>query len=237
MVTTVARASAAWGPGRANQGGKFGEWRYAAFVSRLLLACLLAGPPSEGPKPDAVPLNQARLQLQKASTSTLAGWSAINIGSGAAGFALAEGRNRHFSEMNLYWGLVNGVIAGVSIGVLARDLKLERSRVEVLEEYRKARLAFLVNGGLDLIYISGGVVLWQAARTAGGSSPNALQSRLIGYGQSVVLQGAFLLAFDAAMYLAYGLVQRDHTDDSAPVWNLAPAVSQSGAGVALSGRF
>lgn len=209
-------------------------------MTSLIIACLLAGPPASEATYDAAELDAARHRLQAAGMATLGGWSAINIGSGAAGLALAEGRNRYFSEMNLYWGLVNGLIAGVGFGVLARDLGRDRDTADVLQEYRKARLAFLINGGLDLVYISGGLLLWQAAETSGAGSPDALQTRLVGYGQSVVLQGSFLLAFDAAMYVAHGLVRRDLTGGARspfPVWNITPSIGRDGAGVQISGRF
>jgi hypothetical protein len=50
-----------------------------------------------------------------------------------------------------------------------------------------------VNGGLDLVYIGAGIYLNHR-----GNSDNS--DKLRGYGSGVILQGAFLLLFDATMY-------------------------------------
>jgi hypothetical protein len=53
----------------------------------------------------------------------------------------------------------------------------------------------LFNAGLDLAYIAGGFWLVERSKNA-----DKRPERLKGYGQSVILQGAFLFAFDIAFY-------------------------------------
>ena len=52
---------------------------------------------------------------------------------------------------------------------------------------------FLINGGLDVGYISAGIYL----NARGHNHDNA---QLKGYGTSVIMQGFFLLLFDGTMY-------------------------------------
>ncbi len=54
---------------------------------------------------------------------------------------------------------------------------------------------FLVNAGLDVAYIAGGLYLKEKSVNSAGNA-----SRLKGYGESIMLQGSVLLFFDAIMY-------------------------------------
>ncbi len=52
---------------------------------------------------------------------------------------------------------------------------------------------FLINGGIDFVYIGTGIYL-----KSRGNKRDDL--KLKGYGSSVIMQGIFLLFFDATMY-------------------------------------
>ena len=54
-----------------------------------------------------------------------------------------------------------------------------------------------MNAALDVAYITGGVLMKEMAKTRENK-----RDILRGYGKSLVLQGGFLLAFDAVLYMA-----------------------------------
>lgn len=62
-----------------------------------------------------------------------------------------------------------------------------------MEAQHSIEKILLFNAGLDLAYVAGGFYL----KERGLRTDN---SKLIGFGKSVILQGAFLLAFDGVMY-------------------------------------
>ncbi len=97
--------------------------------------------------------------------------------------------------MNLIWGITNlGIsILGYSGTQSKSDQLLNRAQSSIAQQ--KIEKTFLLNGGLDLVYVGTGAYLRHR-----GDTHNSPQLR--GYGSSVILQGAFLLLFDATMYSA-----------------------------------
>jgi hypothetical protein len=75
------------------------------------------------------------------------------------------------------------------------------SEAVMMEKHLKNEHLYLINAGLDVAYMLGGAYLWQLS-----AKKPSKQALLSGYGQSVVLQAAFLLAFDTGMYF----IQRNH---------------------------
>lgn len=162
----------------------------------------LATPPAIGPKEPPVTITEEdrayhrqRTTLGIAGMSTLTGWAAVNIAGGLAGGFTSEGRLRHFHQGNAAWNSVNLVLGVVG---LVDQLRTRRRVVDLASGLRAARrtqLGFLINGAIDIVYISAGAAMWQLAR---GRS-----ERLEGYGQALVLQGVFLFGFDFAMAWAH----------------------------------
>lgn len=178
----------------------------------LLLLALLPAPPGAAPAPIAAPpavdaralaYHRRRVTLGLAGMSTLTGWSLINIAGGTLGNFTTTGHSRYFHQGNAMWNSVN-LVLGV-VGLISETRA--RSRPLGLAEGRlrshRSQLAFVINAGLDVLYVSSGAVLWQLGPTA--RNP-AMQDRLVGYGQALVLQGAFLFAFDVGMALAHQLL-------------------------------
>jgi len=169
----------------------------------------LTAPAAIGPEPPPAALAQEdrayhrqRITLGIAGMSTLTGWAAANIAGGLAGSFTSEGPLRYFHQGNAAWNSVNLVLGVVG---LVEQLRARRRVVDLatgLRAARRARLAFLVNGALDVAYIGAGAVMWQLAY---GRS-----QRLTGYGQALVLQGAFLFGFDFAMAWAHERRIRPH---------------------------
>jgi hypothetical protein len=139
-------------------------------------------------------LNSQRNQTNKNGMWVLGGWAAGNIISGAIGSSKATGVEKYFHQMNMFWGVVNGALAGVGL-YRARYDKHDLTLAASLKEQAKLEKIFLFNTGLDVAYMAGGLYLMER-----GSNSVKNHLRLRGYGKSVLFQGAFLLLFDGVMY-------------------------------------
>lgn len=147
--------------------------------------------------------NERRLQINKNGMLTLLGWSAANIGTGAAGWASADGRWQYFHQMNLLWNLVNAGIGGLGYAQATSEDPAGRDPIETIDKTRSMQQILALNAGLDLAYVAGGAWLKQR----GGHRDD---DRLLGYGDSVMLQGAFLLVFDAALWALHQSALADY---------------------------
>lgn len=171
----------------------------AAFLLSLLVLCLAS--PSVGLAQEAVAgldaelleQNRDRLTLNQTGMSVLLGWSALNIGAGVWGHFAAEGRWKYFHQMNAGWNLVNAAIgtAGL-VGALSED-PASLGLVATVEESYFIEKLLLFNAGLDIGYIAAGAYLNERGLRKDSD-------RLVGYGRSIMLQGAFLFVFDGVLY-------------------------------------
>lgn len=180
----------------------------------LLLLALLPAPADTAapaptvevsPAPDARALayHRRRTTLGLAGMSTLTGWSLLNIAGGTIGHFTTTGHTRHFHQGNAMWNSVNLVLGVVGLIGETRARKRPLGLTEGRLRSHRSQLAFVINAGLDVLYVGSGAVLWQLGPTARGP---AMQDRLVGYGQALVLQGAFLFAFDVGMAVAHQLL-------------------------------
>jgi hypothetical protein len=69
---------------------------------------------------------------------------------------------------------------------------------ESIREHESIRRILLFNAGLDVGYMATGLYLRERANRAENSE------RLRGYGNSLLLQGAFLFTFDLIMFAVHG---------------------------------
>jgi len=141
---------------------------------------------------------QRRHEISLRGTHALMAWSAINISTGIYGSISSDGTEQYFHQMNSFWGGINLIISAASYASLRRikNQPLFLNRVEL--DQKKAERVFKINMGLDALYIGAGVALIESAKQA-----DLNQDRLNGYGNSLILQGAFLLTFDGVMYLIH----------------------------------
>lgn len=138
--------------------------------------------------------NQEQIDLNRKGLTVLGSWAGANLISNGILLANSSGSDKYFYQMNVYWNVVNGALAG--LGVLqAKKTQRNFTAFQTLEEQSSTEKTFLVNSGLDVAYVMTGVYLLE-------KSKNSVNSRemLKGYGQSVILQGGFLLLFDGMMY-------------------------------------
>ncbi|MFO7617277.1 MAG: hypothetical protein R6V75_08490 [Bacteroidales bacterium] len=135
------------------------------------------------------------VNINQIGMGVLGGWAMGNLITGGIGALKYSGEAKYFSQMNLMWNVVNLSIAGIGLyGNLAAD-PFQMTPDQMMSEHLKSQRIYLINAGLDVIYIGSGVLL------------NRLSSRSIkrgelmaGYGRSLVVQGAFLMAFDLIMW-------------------------------------
>lgn len=138
-----------------------------------------------------VNLNYQR-SINKSGMYTLLGWSCTNIVTGTIASTQTEGSTHYFHQMNALWNTVN---LGLSIGGLLQDRKLKIESLEGLNtRQEKLEKIFLINGGLDVIYMGVGTGLLLS------NSESEINK---GYGKSLLLQGGFLMLFDGTMYFLH----------------------------------
>jgi len=132
------------------------------------------------------------IHINKSGMWILGGWAGCNIF--LSGFFLfkTQGESKYFHLMNVAWNAINLCIAGFGL-YDAYTLEFT-SPQQTLNLNLKMQKILLFNTGLDVGYIMTGFFLMEKAKNT-----QKLPERLSGFGKSVVLQGVFLLVFDAVM--------------------------------------
>lgn len=153
-------------------------------------------------------VNQDRNEANRGAMWVLNAWAGANLASGLAGWVAAEDPEwRAVHQANFVWNLVNlglGVSGLVQSYADPRALDLDQSR----KASEATQISYLVNGGLDFVYLAAGAILLWRGNVDG--SP-----RLRGWGKAVLLQATFLLLFDIALFMmnsALGAPLRAGTD-------------------------
>lgn len=142
--------------------------------------------------------NHIRLDKQRVSMLILGGWAVGNIALGTVMAGRREGEDRYFHLMNIGWNAVNlglataGYISAVKTDPAGLDL------YATVQAQGAIQKILLFNAGLDVGYMLGGAYLLERARNT-EKNPE----RLRGFGKSIVLQGAFLFAFDLTTYFIH----------------------------------
>lgn len=152
--------------------------------------------------------NQKRNEINQTGMKILGGWAIANIAVGSIGFYKTKGAARYFNQMNIFWNIINLGIATAGFYSAKTASEKQFNLNQSLAEQRKTERILLINAGLDLAYVAGGVYLNRR-----GISKNS--DRLHGYGNAVILQGAFLFLFDSAMF---GL-QHQHQTQNKSLFN------------------
>jgi hypothetical protein len=125
---------------------------------------------------------------------TFSSWTGANLIAGTIGVATTRGEVQHFFEMNLYFNAINVAIAVPGLIAAVKGKTKGLSFEQTVKEVQKVKTVYIVNGVLDLTYITAGFLLREIGRN--NSNNIALSNRLLGYGNSFIVQGGFLLLFD-----------------------------------------
>jgi hypothetical protein len=142
--------------------------------------------------------NGKRNTLEKNSMLVLSSWASANILSGGVGWLTTSDESAYFHQMNAGWNLVN---LGLGISGYLRAMKedyVDYDLQKSITAQRRVNNAFLFNTALNGTYMTIGLLLKERAN----SSPDQA-SLLRGYGNSLLLQGGFLLLFDATNFILH----------------------------------
>lgn len=147
---------------------------------------------------DLADFNRQRLDRNRRSMYVLGAWGIGNIAGGAFGMTQTTGSQRSFHQMNLGWGVINLGLAASGLMSATRTDPAGFDLYETTRLHHRTQKILLFNAGLDVAYMAGGAWMLERAKTGVQN-----RDRLRGFGRSLVLQGAFLFAFDvgAAIYL------------------------------------
>ncbi len=142
-----------------------------------------------------------RTRLDQRGLTVLGGWAVGNLLVSGIATGQTDGSAHYFHQMNIGWGAVNLALAGAGyLGARRAARQPGPNRAENVRAQLRTENLYLFNAGLDVAYLATGVYLLEKGRnpTASGSS-----DRWRGYGQSLLLQGGFLLLFDGFQYATH----------------------------------
>jgi len=125
----------------------------------------------------------------------LGAWAVGNIAVGSYGWSRYSGSAQYFHQMNLFWNTVNLAIAGYAMYNNSLIDCSSAAFSEVFSKHRQTERILLINAWADIAYIGTGLTL----RYLSLKYPNRADM-LKGYGNSLILQGGFLLIFDGILY-------------------------------------
>jgi hypothetical protein len=138
--------------------------------------------------------NNIRTETTTSGMAVLGSWGVVNLGVGAVGWnSSTTSESRYFYQMNTIWGVVNFGTALLSYESLQNKKKKHLTAAETLQEQEKIEKIFRINEGLDVAYLGAGIYL----KLVGDHRNSPIMK---GYGESVIMQGTFLLIFDGIMY-------------------------------------
>jgi hypothetical protein len=136
------------------------------------------------------------MSINNTGMYVLGGWALANLATGGVGWSRTTGSTMYFHQMNFFWNTVNLGIAGFAIYSAMQMEPLRMSYQELMDQHMRYKKLYLINAGLDVVYMGTGFLL----RHLSARSTNRADL-LMGYGNSVILQGGFLFLFDGVMYL------------------------------------
>jgi hypothetical protein len=142
--------------------------------------------------PELTAFNQTRINYNESGMIILGSWAVGNMIWGGIGASNSTGQTKAFHQMNIYWNSVNLIIAG--FGFWQANGEIANSDFfGTTNSQQKIEKILLFNAALDVAYMAGGMYLKER-----GLRLN--KDKFIGFGKSIILQGAFLFTFDALMY-------------------------------------
>lgn len=141
-------------------------------------------------------LNKRRLTINQQHLYVLGAWAGANIVQGTISASNTTGSTRYLHQMNAYWNTVNLAIAGLGIWALKMQLNQPITPAGLMKEQKTVEKLLLLNTGLDVAYIMTGLYMKEKGLRLNNN-------RNTGFGNSLVLQGSFLLVLDLVQYFAH----------------------------------
>ncbi len=161
------------------------------FLSLLVLHGTLSFPALAQDSVTLEVINATRLEFNRLGMFILGFWALLNLVVGILVSFQTKGQVRAFHQMNAYWNVVNLGIAGFGFWQATQAAAL--NFWEALVAQQQIEKVLLFNAALDFGYMAIGLLLIERGR-------RLEKERWIGFGKSILLQGAFLLLFDAILY-------------------------------------
>lgn len=137
--------------------------------------------------------NHQRNEINITGMKVLGGWALANMAIGSVVYFKTSGKNKYFHQMNVFWNVANLGLATAGYFGAKADLNQQLNLARSINDQHKIEKILLLNAGLDVGYMATGLFLNERGK-------NRSSDRLKGYGNSLLLQGAFLLIFDSGMY-------------------------------------
>ena len=167
-----------------------------------------------------------RTRLDQRALVVLGGWAVGNLVASGIATGQTEGSAHYFHQMNIGWGAVNLALVGTGYFAARRASRPPAAdRATNVRAQLRTENLYLFNAGLDVAYLATGFYLLEKGRnpTAPGSA-----ERWRGYGQSLLLQGSFLLLFDGFQFVAH------HQHGTRALYPLLSRISIGPGAVALA---
>ena len=141
--------------------------------------------------------HQSRMKINESAMLVIGGWAVGNILVGTYGNFKASGEAKYFHQFNAMWNVVNLGIAAFGYFNAVNSDPFAMTNVEIIKDFNSLQNLLLLNAGLDVAYIATGFYLKERSKNSSNSE------RLQGYGNSLLLQGGFLLLFDVSLYFIH----------------------------------
>lgn len=135
-----------------------------------------------------------RLTTDKKTSWVLGTWAASNFIISLPGMHSTDLQQRYYHRGNVYWNVVNLSLA--TFGYLqTRNEKPPENLTELFHRERKMQVIFGINALADVGYMASGLYLMNHR-----SGVVMKDAQFNGFGQTLLVQGAALLVFDAVLY-------------------------------------
>lgn len=138
-----------------------------------------------------------RKDINETAMLVLGGWAVGNILVGTYGNFKATGEAKYFHQFNAMWNVVNLGIAAFGYFNAVNSDPSSMTNLEIIKDFNSLQNFLLLNAGLDVAYIATGLYLKERSKNSSSSE------RLRGYGNSLLLQGGFLLLFDVTLFFIH----------------------------------
>ena len=166
--------------------------KYVKFLVALTIVFYL---PLTLKSQDSTSIHDLFYKKQQQSLSLLSGWSVGNLiysPLATKNLFSPETTNEHFHQMNFSWNLLNVGIASLGHIIVNKDSKKPWDMKILYDKKKKAEKSIIINIGLDIAYMITGLLLKNNAK-----KNNSEYYMNKGYGNSLILQGGYLLIYDA----------------------------------------